>query len=180
MFRFRTVASVLALSTLTLAAARVLPLQEHGMEKPTKEHEMLQKNVGMYEGTVTMFMPGMPETPMPAKETVRSHGPFWTISDFTSEFMGVPYMGHGSNGFDPAKGKYIGTWIDNTSSYLQVMEGTYDEAKKAVVMKWNAPDMTGKVVPHTAEIVPGDHSYTMTFFDQDMQKTMVIAMKHKH
>jgi hypothetical protein len=45
-------------------------------------------------------------------------------------------------------------------------------------MKWDAPDMTGKVVPHRMECIEQDDAYTMTFF-ADGQKSMMIAMKRK-
>lgn len=189
MRRIHAVTAVLAAGTLTVAAARPALLQEeHGMEmegmeemqmpEPTAQHMELQKHVGEYEGTITMFMPGMDATPAPAQETVRTFGPFWTTNDFTCEFMGMPYQGHGFTGYDPEKGKYVGTWIDNLSPALAIMEGEYDEAKKATVMHWEAPDMTGKVVPHRSEIVQSKDAYTMTFFT-DGTKSMQIAMKRK-
>lgn len=177
MFRLRTVCASIALGTLTLAAVRPVLLQEHmEMPKPTKEHAELQMGVGEWEGTITMFHPGMPATPSPAKETVRAQGPFWLTSDFQSEFMGMAYTGHGCHGYDASKGKYVSTWIDNMSSLLMVMEGEIDPKTKMLVMNWQAPDMTGKVVPHRSETVHSADAYTMTFFT-DGTKSMVIDMK---
>lgn len=180
MRRTHTIAAVLAAGTLTVAAARPALFQQEEMQmpQPTPEHAELQKHVGEYEGTLTYFQPGMEEMSTTAQETVTSAGPFWTVSNFTCDFMGMPYEGHGCSGYDPVKKKYIGTWIDNMSSYLAVMEGEHDAAKSTTFMRWNAPDMTGKIVPHRSEIVHGKDAYTMTFYT-DGVKSMVIAMKRK-
>lgn len=176
MIRPRQLLVVALAGALSLAAATPLLLQDMEMPQPTAEHAMVQKAVGHWEGTVTMSYPGMPETPTPATEDVRSAGPFWVLSDFRSTFMEAPYEGHGAFGYDPGRGKYVGTWLDNMSSYLSIMEGEYDEATYTLTMTWNAPDMTGEIVPHRSEQVMGDEAYTMSFFTGGA-KTMVIQMK---
>jgi hypothetical protein len=48
-------------------------------------------------------------------------------------------------GYDPIKKKYVGTWIDTISPFLQTMEGTYDEKTKTSTMMATGVDMaTGK------------------------------------
>ena len=118
----RTAIVLLTAGTLTFAAATV-PSMFQQMEAPAPEHANLQKMVGEWEGTITMTMPGMPEMKSDAKETVRSNGPFWTTSDFHSEFMGMPYHGHGCHGYSPEMGKFRSTWIDNFSTGIVVSEG---------------------------------------------------------
>ena len=163
MLRTRLFASVLLLATGTLAVAAIRPSTQEPVE-PTKQHEMLMKSVGEWEGTATLFVPGMPSTPVPATETVAAFGPFWTTTDFKSVLMGVPYNGRGSFGYDPAKGKFLGTWIDSLSPNLSVMEGDFDEASRSITMRWEGPDMTGTIVPQRSVNVMGEDSYTMTFF----------------
>ena len=173
----RTAIVLLTAGTLTFAAATV-PSMFQQMEAPAPEHANLQKMVGEWEGTITMTMPGMPEMKSDAKETVRSNGPFWTTSDFHSEFMGMPYHGHGCHGYSPEMGKFRSTWIDNSQSFLAIMEGEYDEEQNAVISKWDGPNMMGKMVPHRSvqKMAANGQSYTMTFFTEDVQ-TMVISMK---
>ncbi len=177
MLRIRTIAAIAITATATFAAAPRL-LQEMEMPKPTEHHAMLQKGVGEWEGTVTMFIPGMPETSYPATETVRANGPFWTVSNFKSEFMGQAYEGHGCHGYDPEKGKFTSTWIDSMSSYLSVMEGDYDAETNTMTSKWEAPDMTGAMAPHRSELVMEENAYEMTFWTRG-EKIMHIAMKRK-
>ena len=178
MLRTRNVTAILAGALVLTAAATPVLFQEPPMPQPTEEHELIQKGVGEWEGTITMMMPGMPEMKSRATETVEAHGPFWAISTFNSEFMGMPYSGHGNHGFDPGKGKYLGTWIDNMSPTLSIMEGEYDDESKMIVMHWEGPDMTGKVVPHRSERKATGDAYTMSFYT-DGVKNMVIDMKRK-
>lgn len=178
--------STLCLSAVALSAVFALALgpaaQEEGMPTPTKEHQQILAGVGDWEGSITLFgIPGVEPTPVPAKEKITGIGGFWVISDFTSEFMGQPYHGSGHVGYDADKKKFIGTWVDGMSSYLSVMEGEYDESKKALVMRWKAPDMTGQMASHRSESTETGDSRTMTFFmgEGEGTKTMVIEMKRK-
>jgi hypothetical protein len=36
----------------------------------------------------------------------------------------------GSTGFDPMKGKYVGTWIDSMSPTMMVLEGDFDASRQ--------------------------------------------------
>lgn len=170
-----TTASLLAIGSMVFAATNILQPQEPEMPKPTAEHKALMEGVGTWEGNITMYVPGMPETPSPAREVVTQHGPFWTQSEFTSEFMGQKYMGHGCIGYDPATEMHQSTWVDNMSSYLSIMRGELNEEGN-LVMKWKAPDMTGAMAPHRNVTVRTKDAYTMTFYTSG-EKTMVIDMK---
>lgn len=178
----RTAPLVLGLivGPLTFAAVRPAPAGQE-MPLPGPQHQELLQGVGKWEGTLTLFMPDMPSEPVAARETVQAIGGFWTLSHFECEFMGMPYIGSGHVGYDDAKKKYVGTWVDNMSSYLAVMEGEMDPTTKKLVMRWVAPDMTGAIVPHRSEHVTTADSHTMTFFvgPGEGEKSMVIAMKRE-
>lgn len=178
--------STLCLSAVAASAVIALALgpavQDMGMPTPTTEHAKILAGVGDWEGSVTMFdIPGVKPEPVPAKEKVTGIGQFWILSDFTSEFMGMPYHGSGHVGYDPEKKKYVGTWVDGMSSYFSIMEGDYDASKKALVMRWQAPDMTGQMASHRSESTETGDTRTMTFFmgEGEGTKTMVIEMKRK-
>lgn len=170
----------LVLSTATLAFAAIRPLSQE-MPQPTPEHAQILNGVGVWEGTLTSFMGGGPADPVPAKETVEGIGKFWTQSKFTCNFMGMPYLGTGCVGYDAKNGKYVGTWIDNMSSYLAVMEGEMNEETNTLVMRYDAPDMTGQMAAHRIESVYNENSYVSTFYTGagEGTKTMVIEMKRK-
>ena len=180
MLRNRLFVSALFVAAGSLAVAAVVPARSaQAPVAPTEFHKQLLSSVGNWEGTLTMFMPGMPAEPTPAKEKVEAIGGFWTQSHFECSFMGMPYHGTGFNGYDPAKKKHLGTWIDNMGPALAVMEGEMD-ANKKLVMRYEAPDqMTGAMTAHRIETVFGDNHYTSTFFQGagEGNKTMVIDMK---
>lgn len=172
--------AVAAVATTALFASRAAQAPE--MPTPKAQHKMLQMSVGEWEGTMTSFMPGMPTAGVPAKETIEAVGGFWTQARFECSFMGMPYVGAGCLGYDEAKKKYVGTWFDNMSSEMALMEGDYDETTKTLTMRWTAPDMmTGKPTPHRYECVMAADSTTSTFFmgEGAGQKTMIIDLKRK-
>jgi hypothetical protein len=46
------------------------------------------------------------------------------ISDFQAELGGMPFPGHALDGYDMAKGKYIGIGVDSMSSVLMFVDYT--------------------------------------------------------
>ena len=103
------------------------------MPTPGPEHEMLKKDVGTWDATVEMFMaPGAPPAVSKGTETVTMLGGFWQLTEFKSEMMGQPFEGRGATGYDPAKKKYVGTWVDSMTPGYYTVEGTYDPATKTL------------------------------------------------
>jgi uncharacterized protein DUF1579 len=101
------------------------------MPTPGPEHAVLKDGAGTWDATVESFAaPGQP--PMLAKgiETATMVGGFWLVSDFKSEVMGQPFLGRSTLGYDPAKKKYVSTWIDSMTPSLSVGESDYDAATK--------------------------------------------------
>lgn len=177
------VLTLTAVSACALVATALVPaLQEMQMPQPTEQHKQILAGVGDWEGTVTMFdVPEMKPEPIPAKEKITAIGGFWILSQFESSFMGQPYHGSGHIGYDAEKKKYVGTWVDSMSGWFSKMEGDIDPKTKMLVMRWDAPNMTGKVVPHRSESLEGGDTRTMTFYEGEGagKKGMVIEMKRK-
>ena len=67
-------------------------------------------------------------------ETNRMIAGKWLISDFKGEMFGSTFEGHGTNGYDAKKNKYIGTWVDTMSVRIDTLEGTYDEKTKTLTL----------------------------------------------
>ena len=114
----KKVLAVVSLSVLSLSVPALAQMPP--MPTPGPEHEMLRKDVGTWDATVEMFMaPGAPPEVSKGTETVTMMGGFWQITEFKSEMMGQPFEGRGATGYDPAKKKYVGTWVDTmTPGYL--------------------------------------------------------------
>ena len=86
--------------------------------QPTSEHQQLREHAGVWKVHSSFYMDPNPETPpmeVEAKETIEMFGDFWTCSVYESDFMGQPFRGQSTLGFDPEKGEYVSTWIDTMS-----------------------------------------------------------------
>ena len=138
--------SPLGLTAFLLAAA-VAPLAANAQLPQDEAHKHLETEAGVWDATVKMWHTADAD-PMESKavETNEMFGDFWLLSKFETDFGGMKYTGRMQLGYDPQKKKYVGTWIDTMSPYLQTMEGTYDEKTKTSTMLATGVDMmTGKV-----------------------------------
>lgn len=113
---------------------------------PTKEHEALAHEVGVWDGESSMWM--SPESePVKSKgiETNKLMGKFWLLSEFVGDMMGEKFEGRGVTGYDPIKKQYVGTWIDTMVPFVFTLSGTYDDATHTLTMTMEGTDaMTGK------------------------------------
>jgi hypothetical protein len=169
----------LAVLSVSLFALPVLA-QMPPMPQPGPEHAMLKKDVGTWDATVEMFMkPGEPPTVSKGTETVTMMGGFWLLSEFKSEMMGQPFEGRGATGYDPAKKKYVGTWVDSMTPGYYTTEGTYDAATKTLTATMEGPDPSGQVTK-TKETTEwkADGTRVFTMYNPD-GKTVGMRITYK-
>jgi hypothetical protein len=171
--------SFLAVSVLSLA----VPVLAQGPPMPTPgtEHEMLKKDVGTWDATVEMFMPGAPPSVSKGTEIVTMLGGFWQLSEFKSEMMGQPFEGRGTTGYDPAKKKYVGTWVDTMGPAYYTVEGTYDAATKTLTGLMEGPDPSGAVTKtkETTEWKDADNRVFTMFGPDGKSVAMRITYKRR-
>ena len=174
-------AFALTLSGLAVAATTQPWTWFQDMPQPAREHAVLMKTVGEWQGTLTMYGMGPEPMEMQCTESIRAVGQFWTTSVFKGDFMGMPFEGASTTGYDPAKKKFVGTWIDSSTPSMTMMEGVWDADKNAMVMEYEGPDaMTGEIVPMRLEATHEGNSSTTVFYktvDGKTERTMVIAME---
>ncbi len=131
-------AALLALAGAVLASAQEMP-------KPGPEHAILNHDAGTWDATVEAWTaPNAPPSVSKGVSESRLLGGFWLIDDFKAEFMGMPFEGHGTSGYDAAKKKYIGTWVDSMSAGLNVSESTWDEKTQTMSGYNEGPGPDGK------------------------------------
>lgn len=109
-----------------------------GMEppKPTAEHLRIQKLAGKWNVDCTFFMdPSQPPMQCKAVETFELVGPFWAVSKYETEFMGAPFVGRSTLGYDPRQKLWLSSWIDCMSPVQFQFTGT---------MKGDTLTMTGE------------------------------------
>jgi len=124
-----------------------LKMKEYATPGPS--HKVLDAKVGKWTATMKCFADPK-AAPMESKGTSDikwiMDGRFLQES-FTGDYMGAPFQGQGTYGFDNIKKKYIASWYGNMGTGICLHEGTYDAAKKVFTFTGEAPDvMTGKFV----------------------------------
>ncbi len=104
--------------------------------KPTKEHNALKAEAGVWEGKVKMFLgPGAPVIEGESLETVTTvcNGLHSTAS-FKMEIGTTKFEGHSVIGYNPRKKEYTGTWVDTSTVTPTLLTGKYDADKKIMTM----------------------------------------------
>ncbi len=104
------------------------------MAAPGPEHAILKAFDGQWNGKVETF--GQMAAP-PSDGVMKNSwvlGGRFLRQEWKGEFMKQPFEGLGYWGFDRAKKKWIGTWMDTMGTGAMVMEGDYDAGKKVWTM----------------------------------------------
>jgi len=109
------------------------------------EHHWLQKLVGEWTYEHEMAMePGGPLHKFTGSETVRTLGGFWVLCEGRGEMPGggeaVTVM---TLGYDPAKKRYVGTFIGSMMSYLWLYDGELDAAANKLTLNAEGPSFAG-------------------------------------
>jgi hypothetical protein len=113
--------------------------------RPTAEHQWLEQFIGEWE-----FSPPPPpgaEAP-PAQQvyvqTFRSLRGIWFIGEGE---MPEPDGTIGTTittlGYDPARNRFVGTWIGSMMSHLWIYEGELDAERRTLSLYTEGPDMSG-------------------------------------
>jgi hypothetical protein len=120
----------------TLAAAVLVAAQDAPPPGgPTPEHRWLMQGVGEWD-TVTRMTSG---AEMLTVDRVRAVGEFWTVNEVATTDESTPFSAVLMLGYDPEQGRFIGTWIDSSSSMLWHYTGSLDEAGKALTVETEGP-----------------------------------------
>ena len=160
--------------TLTFRAGLVLSLvlglvagaTAQQMPTPSAEHKIVMKDVGDWTIKGKMLMPeGFQE--FEAEEKVVAVGGFWTVSHYTSDIFGG-LKGSTTLGYDPATGKFVGTWVDSFQPSATHMTGTYDEKTSTMTYDTVGVGMDGKPMPGKIIVQYTDeNSHTFTMMHKD-------------
>ncbi|MGC1273336.1 MAG: DUF1579 domain-containing protein [Planctomycetaceae bacterium] len=145
--------------------------------KPGPEHEKLHELEGEWDAVMTMN-----GQEAKAKATYRTicNG-MWMASDFEGDLGGMKFTGHGLDGYDLNKKKYVGVWVDSMSSAPMRLEGNYDKESGLLVMTGEAPgpDGTMQKMKTTTETKDKDHfTFTMYMVPPDADEQLAFTIEY--
>jgi hypothetical protein len=142
----RTTSRLLMLIGFALAPA-ITAAQAPPMPTAGPEHALLKEDVGTWDATIEVLMPGAPPGPSTGVEvnTLGCNG-LCLSTDFKGTVMGAPFQGAGVTTWDPQKKAYVGSWSDSMTAGLATTEGTWDASKKAMNATMLTPDGAGGTV----------------------------------
>lgn len=113
--------------------------------EPQKEHQWLQKLVGEWTTEMDANMgPDKPPEKFRGTETVRSIGGLWMLCEGRGDMPGggiaTTVM---TLGYDPAKQRYVGTFIGSMMTHMWVYDGEVDASGTRLTLDTEGPDFGG-------------------------------------
>jgi len=144
---------------------QAIETQQEGMTQPEpqKEHAWLQQFVGewTYEHEALMG-PDQPPMKATGTESVRSVGDFWVVGESRGTMPdGGPATMIITLGYDPHKGRFVGTFIGSMMTHLWVYDGELDATGRILTLEADGPSWTdpGKTAKYrdVVEAVSDDH-----------------------
>jgi hypothetical protein len=115
---------------------------------PGTFHQWMAKGAGDWKVETKMWWDENAKEPMLATGTCTNSmilGGRYLQSKHISDFMGMPFEGIATTGYDNGKKIFVSSWIDNMGTGMYHMEGTLDEKTQTITLKGTAFDpMTGK------------------------------------
>lgn len=155
---------------------------------PSDVHKKLAKDNGTWDEETTMWM--SPEDTKPTKNKMVAVskmilGGRYQETRHTGNFMGQPFEGISTVGYDNASKKMVSSWVDNMGTGIMYMSGDYDGNSKTVEYKGQVTDpLTGKVkASRELFTMVDDDTRKMEMFDVTPEgkeyKSMEITMKRR-
>lgn len=156
---------------VSLACVLALSAQESPFPKPTAHHLALKDQAGTWSAVVKMSMgPDKPPAVSKATETnTLVAGGLWLRSEVKSEMMGLPFEGYGLFGYDTMQNAHVGTWVDNSGTWMAQTKGTCTKDCREQTLIFEGYDESGK---------PATFKEVHTQPDRD-HRTMVMYAKGK-
>ena len=178
---------IMFVAVAAVLSCLALPVRAEDLKADDQSpYKFLAMEEGVWDAEITMMMPnaeGKVETSKSkGVETNRMMAGKWLISDFKGEMFGSTFEGHGTNGYDAKKGKYIATWVDTMSVRIDMLEGAYNEKTKTLTLASDSEGPDGKPMKMRLETRYNDDG-TRTFslhMQPDGQKEFAKMMEIKY
>jgi hypothetical protein len=154
---------------------------------PGEEHKHLARLAGDWTFANKMWMaPGQP----PSESGGTMHGEMilggrYVQTEWKGTIMGMPFEGHGVDGYDNLAKKYVSSWIDNMGTGIMMSTGSCEDGGKKCTSTGEMMDpMTGKSATMRSVITwMSDSSFKMEMYgngpDGSEMKMMELEVKRK-
>jgi Protein of unknown function (DUF1579) len=153
---------------------------------PGDVHKMMAKWDGNWDAEVKFWMdPAAPPAVMNLKTVNKMvMNGLYQQATSTGSFNGMPFNGMSTTGYDNHRKVITSTWVDNMSSGIMYMEGTWDEAGKSMNLKGKTTDPMTKQQNDVREVmkIVDDNTQVMEQYithDGKESKAMEITFKRK-
>jgi hypothetical protein len=116
------------------------------MDTAQQEHQWLQRLVGEWTSVCEATMePGKPPETFRGTERVRSLGGLWILAEGQGEMPGgAPATTLMTLGYDPQRGRYVGTFVGSMMTHLWVYDGALDAAQRVLTLDTEGPSMAAE------------------------------------
>jgi hypothetical protein len=112
--------------------------------KPTDEHEWLAQIVGEWTYRSESTMPDGTVYVAEGRESVRRFGEYWVIAEGEWEKPdGGVDRSITTLGFDPATGRFVGSFIGTMMTHFWIYDGELDEGRTTLSLHSDGPAMDG-------------------------------------
>jgi hypothetical protein len=109
---------------------------------PEQQHRWLQKLVGEWTFETDPSTP--PSEKASGTERVRQLGDLWVLAEGEGRMPdGAAATTLMTLGYDPAKGRFVGTWIGSMMTHLWVYDGELDATGRLLTLSSEGPGLTG-------------------------------------
>ena len=109
--------------------------------EPQKEHKWLEQLLGDWTFDSECNMgPDQPPGKYAGTESVRSLGSVWVLCEGKGEMGGGVGLTQMMLGYDPAKKRFVGTFIGSMMTHMWVYDGEMDAAGKVLTLSAEGPD----------------------------------------
>lgn len=173
--------------TMTMPDSAIIAKAWQDYATPGEQHALMAKDNGSWAEDMTYWEHAGAE---PSKMTMTAEskmimGGKYQEMTHKGELYGMPFEGISTFGYNNAEEKYISTWIDNMSTGITVLKGTYDAPTKTYKMIGEVIDPITKKPKTSRETITiiDDNTQKLEMFDVGFDgkefKNMEIIMKRK-
>ena len=116
------------------------------LAQPVQQHRWLKKFLGTWQYTSTCSAPdGSGDMTMTGTERVRAIGDLWIQGEGSGTMPGGGVMNTVLTiGYDPAKGRFVGSWVGSMMTHQWVYEGWLENDGRTLVLEAEGPRFDGK------------------------------------